>query len=69
VFLLERFESDPLCEPFLEPVDLAMFPDYDEHVNNAMDLGTVRQKIEDKSNKGYREEVQFARDMRSVFTF
>ena len=66
-FVLERFETEPMCEPFLEPVPVDLFPDYEEIVDHPMDLGTVRHKLTVGGTKGYREEVQFIRDMRLIW--
>ena len=66
-FVLERFETEPMCEPFLQPVPVDLFPDYEEIVDHPMDLGTVRHKLTVGGTKGYREEVQFIRDMRLIW--
>lgn len=64
--VLDRLASDSFAEIFLEPVDLEDFPDYTEIVDQMMDLGTVRQRLE---NKKYQAPEQFARDMRRVRVF
>jgi hypothetical protein len=61
--VLDRLAGDSFAEIFLEPVDTKEFPDYEEHIDVPMDLGTVRERIE---NRKYIAPEQFARDMRRV---
>lgn len=61
--VLERLCKDSFADIFLEPVSKEDFPDYDEIIDVRMDLGTVRQRIE---NRKYQGPEQFARDMRRV---
>lgn len=62
-FVLDRLSQDSFADIFLEPVDLADFPDYEEVIDVSMDLGTVRQRLESRK---YQAPEQFARDMRRV---
>jgi hypothetical protein len=61
--VLDRLSKDGFASIFLEPVDLDDFPDYEDHIDHPMDLGTVRQKLDDKK---YLAPENFARDMRKV---
>lgn len=61
--VLDRLAGDSFAEIFLEPVDTKEFPDYEEHIDVPMDLGTVRERLE---NRKYIAPEQFARDMRRV---
>lgn len=61
--VLDRLSKDSFADIFLEPVSKEDFPDYDEIIDVRMDLGTVRQRIE---NRKYQGPEQFARDMRRV---
>ena len=61
--ILDEMVSDGFSNIFLEPVDLADFPDYEEIVDIPMDLGTVRTKL---ANKKYAAPENFARDVRKV---
>ena len=61
--VLERLATDSFAGIFLEPVDPEDFPDYEEMIDNPMDLGTIRTKLETKK---YQAPEQFARDMRRV---
>ena len=49
---------------FQEPVETNDFPDYDEFIDQPMDLGTVRSKLE---NRKYQAPEQFARDVRKIW--
>ena len=62
--VLERMASDSFAAIFLEPVGLDEFPDYEEHIDNPMDLGTIRKRLVDRK---YLAPEQFARDMRRVW--
>jgi hypothetical protein len=66
LMVVDRLSSDSFAEIFLEPVDLEDFPDYMEYVETAMDLGTIRTKL---NNRKYMGPEQFARDMRKVSDF
>lgn len=61
--VLDRLASDSFCQIFLEPVNLNDFPDYTEYVDQPMDLGTIRAKLEKKK---YLAPENFARDVRKV---
>jgi hypothetical protein len=61
--LLDHLVADGFSNIFLEPVNMAEFPDYDEYVDQPMDLGTVRTKLE---NRKYQAPENFARDIRKV---
>lgn len=62
--VLERLAADSFADIFLEPVDMDDFPDYDDIIDNPMDLGTVRQRLDDRK---YQSPEQFARDMRRIW--
>ena len=62
--VLERLASDSFAEIFQEPVSLDDFPDYEEHIDSPMDLGTIRNRL---INRKYLAPEQFARDMRRVW--
>lgn len=62
--VLERLASDSYADIFLEPVSLEDFPDYEEHIDVPMDLGTIRHRLKDRK---YMAPEQFARDMRRVW--
>lgn len=51
--------------PFREAVDPEQFPDYYQIIDQPMDLGRVREKLE--SNE-YQSPLQFCQDMRLIFT-
>jgi Bromodomain/HMG (high mobility group) box len=61
--VLDRLAKDSFADIFLEPVNLADFPDYEEVIDVMMDMGTVRQRLETRK---YQAPEQFARDMRRV---
>ena len=61
--VLDRLSADSFSTIFAEPVDTISFPDYEEYVDQPMDLGTVRKKLE---NRKYQGPENFARDMRKV---
>jgi Bromodomain/HMG (high mobility group) box len=61
--VLDRISSDAFAEVFLEPVDTRDFPDYEEVIDQPMDLGAVKKKLETKK---YLACEQFARDVRKV---
>jgi hypothetical protein len=61
--VLDRLAKDSFAEIFLEPVDMEDFPDYEELIDQPMDLDTVRTKLKEKK---YQAAEQFARDMRRV---
>lgn len=61
--VLDRISSDQFSEVFLQPVDTNEFPDYKEIIDQPMDLGTLRKRIESKK---YQACEQFARDVRKV---
>lgn len=63
LMVLDRLSKDSFAEIFLEPVDLDEFPDYEEHIDFPMDLGTIRQKLADRK---YQAPENFARDVRKV---
>lgn len=63
LMVLDRISSDSFAEIFLEPVDFDEFPDYEEMIDNPMDLGTIRQKL---AAKKYQAPENFARDVRKV---
>jgi len=63
LMVLDRISNDGFANIFLEPVDTEEFTDYDEFVDQPMDLGTVRTKLK---NKKYQAPEQFARDVRKV---
>jgi hypothetical protein len=63
LMVLDRISKDSFASIFLEPVDLEEFNDYEELIDQPMDLGTVRTKL---MNKKYQAPEQFARDVRKV---
>ena len=63
LMVLDRLSNDSFADIFLEPVDLDDFPDYDEYVDQPMDLGTIRERL---LNRKYQAPEQFARDVRKV---
>lgn len=63
LMVLDRMSNDGFANIFLEPVDLEDFPDYEEMIDQPMDLGTVRTKLKTKK---YQAPEQFARDVRKV---
>jgi len=62
--VLDRLKNDGFVGIFLEPVNLNEFPDYTEHVDQPMDLGTVEKRL---NNKKYMGPEQFARDVRKIW--
>jgi hypothetical protein len=64
LMVLDRLCSDGFANIFLEPVDTNAFPDYEEIVDQPMDLGTIREKLKAKK---YMAPENFARDMRRVW--
>lgn len=63
LMVLDRLVKDGFANIFLEPVDMDQFPDYEEVVDQPMDLGTVRKKL---AAKKYQAPENFARDVRKV---
>jgi hypothetical protein len=63
LMVLDRVSKDGFANIFLEPVDLAEFTDYEEMIDQPMDLETVRKKL---ASKKYQAPEQFARDVRKV---
>ena len=63
LMVLDRISEDSFANIFLEPVDTEEFTDYDELIDQPMDLGTVRTKLKTKK---YQTPEQFARDVRRV---
>jgi hypothetical protein len=66
LMVLDRVSKDGFANIFLEPVDMDEFTDYDELIDQPMDLGTVRKKL---ATKKYQAPEQFARDVRKVCAF
>jgi hypothetical protein len=62
--LLERIISRPDSEPFRRPVDLAEISDYTTVIAEAMDFGTIRQKL---FNGLYGNVSEFNDDCKLVF--
>ena len=62
--VLDRLVQDGFANIFLEPVNLADFPDYEDLIDHPMDLQTVRFKLD---NRKYQMPEQFARDMRKIW--
>jgi superfamily II DNA or RNA helicase len=62
--VLDRLAADSFADIFLEPVNPDEFPDYEDLIDTAMDLGTVRTKL---AAKKYQAPEQFARDMRKIW--
>lgn len=63
LMVLDRIVDDGFANIFMEPVDVKEFPDYEELIDQPMDLGTVRTKL---LSKKYQAPEQFARDVRKV---
>lgn len=63
LMVLDRISKDGFANIFLEPVDLDDFADYEEYIDQPMDLGTVRTRLKTKK---YQSPEQFARDVRKV---
>lgn len=63
--VLDRLSNDGFANIFLEPVNTSEFTDYEEFIDQPMDLATVRTKL---GNKKYQSPEQFARDVRKVST-
>jgi Bromodomain/HMG (high mobility group) box len=61
--VLDRICSDSFAEVFLDPVNTKEFPEYNDIIDQPMDLATVRKRLETKK---YLACEQFARDMRKV---
>jgi len=61
--VLERLSADGYANIFLEPVDLKEFTDYLEFVDQPIDLGIIKKRLDSKKYMG---PEQFARDMRKV---
>lgn len=66
LMVLDRISNDGFANIFLEPVDTEEFNDYEEVIDQPMDLGTVRKKLKSKK---YQAPEQFARDVRKVRFF
>jgi len=64
LMVLDRLAEDSFADIFLEPVDTDVFEDYEEVIDQPMDLGTVRTKLKSKK---YQSPEQFARDVRKVW--
>lgn len=64
LMVLDRLSNDGFANIFLEPVNTEDFPDYEEVIDQPMDLGTVRTKL---GNKKYQMPENFARDMRRIW--
>ena len=65
--LLDNFVNDPLCEIFLEPVDVEGLglTDYNDVIERPMDLQTLRENV--KSGNIYKDPRDFGRDLRLIF--
>lgn len=61
--VLNRLKEDSFSNIFMEPVSLEDFPDYEEVIDQPMDLGEVERKL---NNRKYQAPEQFARDIRKV---
>ncbi|XP_051118221.1 uncharacterized protein LOC127242643 [Andrographis paniculata] len=55
VFILDRLQKKDTYGVFSEPVDLGELPDYLEIIENPMDFGTVREKLETGAYKNLEE--------------
>ncbi|CAB9497972.1 CHD3-type chromatin-remodeling factor CHR7 [Seminavis robusta] len=62
--VLNKIKADSFADIFLSPVELDDFPDYEETIDQPMDLGTVETKL---NNKKYQAPEQFARDVRKIW--
>lgn len=63
--LIETLWESEDSEPFRQPVDPVVYHDYLEIVKNPMDLGTVKEKLD---NNKYRRPQQFCNDMKLIFS-
>ena len=65
VFYVAQMMEDDLGGVFHDPVDLDAYPSYEEKVDEPMDFGTIKAKLD---NWEYRrnDPLGFARDMRLV---
>ncbi|XP_056643759.1 bromodomain and WD repeat-containing protein 3 [Diorhabda sublineata] len=63
--LIETLWASEDSVPFRQPVDPTVYPDYHEIVENPMDLGTVKEKL---NNNKYRLPQQFCNDMKLIFS-
>lgn len=61
--VLNRIKEDTFAHVFLEPVSLDDFPDYEDVIDQPMDLGEVERRL---NNRKYQAPEQFARDVRKV---
>jgi len=64
LMVLDRLSNDGFANIFLEPVNTEDFPDYEEIIDQPMDLDTVRKKL---ASKKYQMPENFARDMRRIW--
>jgi hypothetical protein len=58
--ILRNLQEDPLCEPFKQPVDLVVYPDYNDFVRHPMDIETITKKVLEGSysrNQDCREDI------------
>ncbi len=65
--VLEKLEENTWCDIFREPVELEHFPDYTSIVDQPMDLGTIREKLEPPCSYRRNSPDDFARDVRQVW--
>ncbi|CAN0131795.1 unnamed protein product, partial [Ascophyllum nodosum] len=65
--VLATLMEDDLSSVFHEPVDLEAYPTYSEKVDEPMDFGTIKGKL-DKWEYRRNDPIAFQRDMRLVFT-
>ncbi|OQR87370.1 chromodomain-helicase-DNA-binding protein [Achlya hypogyna] len=67
--ILRRLMADPSAEVFLHPVDPKEVPDYLDHIDNPMDLGTIQTRLARETHYvGPAAYALFVSDLRLVFT-
>ncbi|KAI4892671.1 hypothetical protein NFI96_022685, partial [Prochilodus magdalenae] len=63
--LLRRMVASPDSEPFRQPVDLFIYPDYRDIIDTPMDLGTVSETL---TAGNYENPMEFSKDVRLIFS-
>lgn len=63
--ILQRVKRHPLAGPFLQPVDLALVPDYADVIHEPMDLSAVEYKL---ASGKYSSAYEFSADVRKIWS-
>ncbi|XP_051543568.1 bromodomain and WD repeat-containing protein 3-like isoform X1 [Myxocyprinus asiaticus] len=63
--LARRMMASPDSEPFRQPVDLFVYPDYRDIIDTPMDLGTVSETL---LGGNYENPMEFTKDVRLIFS-